>query len=71
MNKLECYFGFHLWSYFRMALTFRKAFPEKSGWGRECVYCGKLQYLSDDLTKWNNGVRGELRAEKDGKGGRS
>lgn len=60
MNKLRCYLGIHLWSYFRMAYSFRKAFPETAGWGRECIYCDKLQYLSDDRTEWQTGARGTL-----------
>ena len=58
---LRCLIGWHEWSHFRMSCEYQKAFPEKSHWGRECVRCDKLQYLSDDKIVWQNGVRGILK----------
>ena len=59
-GTLGCLVGWHTWHHFRMSPEYRKAFPEQSHWGRECVLCDKLQYLSDDKTHWDNGVRGTL-----------
>lgn len=55
-----CTWGWHTWHYFRMSVEFRRAFPEMAHWGRDCVYCDKLQYLSNDKTRWQNGCRGVL-----------
>ena len=53
-------FKLHEWRTFEMAASYKKTFPEQAGVGRECEFCGKLQYLSDDRTHWDNGIRGIL-----------
>lgn len=59
-KRRRCAFGWHVWHYFRMSHKFRLAFPEMAHWGRTCVYCDKLQYLSDNKKHWQNGCRGVL-----------
>ena len=50
----------HEWYIFRMSPSFRKAFPQMAGWGRECVRCECLEYLSDDRKRWDAGLKGVL-----------
>jgi len=62
-DRFLCKRGIHYWYLFGMAPEFRKSFPEQSHIGRYCVYCLKLQYLSDDRRRWNDRVWGTLYAE--------
>jgi hypothetical protein len=62
--RLRCRIGWHEWIHFRMSPEYRKAFPETSQWGRECVLCNKLQYPADDKRSWDNGIRGNDEQQK-------
>ena len=63
LRKFLCKYNFHSWSYFRMSSVYMESFPESGGWGRECVYCDRLEYLDDDKNEWQCGIRGVIRNE--------
>lgn len=60
IRKFLCRLGLHEWSHFTLSPEFMRAFPERSRWGRECVHCDRLQYMGDDRSRWDEGVRGTL-----------
>lgn len=51
IKRLLCKMGFHDWTYFRMANSFIKAFPDDLAINRRCDRCKHMQ-CTDDGKKW-------------------